>query len=550
MNFLLNIFLFSFLGAQNFVSSDFEPGRRGKEYRVWVYFDKKDKSIITELDPAAIKRRVKHNIFTKTKYDRNIKEEYIKELEAVGAKIKNQSRWLNAVSLVVDINQIELIQKLPFVKKIEPVRQHKKKKATQSVDDQALVNRDFDYGLSSNQIEQINCRIPHIAGYFGQGVRVLYIDTGFELNHEAYDSLNLIGQYDFINNDQNAANETDQEILENQDDHGTLCLSVMAGYAPGSLIGPAFKSEYLLAKTEIMAEEIQQEEDNYIAALEWGESLGADIACASLGYLDWYSYEDLDGNTAATTKAIDIASELGVLCVNSAGNEGNDPWYHIITPADADSVLSVGAVDANDVIANFSSRGPTFDGRIKPEVCARGVSTYCVRSNTENIYRNASGTSFSAPLAAGAAAVIMSANPEWTNMQVREAIMMTASQFNSPDNDYGHGILNTWAAINYQFTASVKGKTFLPNAIYVNNAYPNPFNPEISIKIDGLSNNQHVTVGIYDIHGKLVKYLHNQKARHNMLELSWNAERLSSGIYLLRTDWGYGNDLQKITLLK
>ena len=550
MNFLLNIFLFSFLGAQNFVSSDFEPGRRGKEYRVWVYFDKKDKSVFTELGPAAIKRRVKHNIFTATKYDRNIKEEYIKEIEAVGAEIKNQSRWLNAVSLVVDINQIELIQKLPFVKKIEPVRQHKKKKATQSVDDQALVNRDFDYGLSSNQIEQINCRIPHIAGYYGQGVRVLYIDTGFELNHEAYDSLNLIGQYDFINNDQNAANETDQEILENQDDHGTLCLSVMAGYAPGSLIGPAFKSEYLLAKTEIMAEEIQQEEDNYIAALEWGESLGADIACASLGYLDWYSYEDLDGNTAATTKAIDIASELGVLCVNAAGNEGNDPWYHIITPADADSVLSVGAVDANDVIANFSSRGPTFDGRIKPEVCARGVSTYCVRSNTENIYRNASGTSFSAPLAAGAAAVIMSANPEWTNMQVREAIMMTASQFNSPDNDYGHGILNTWAAINYQFTASVKGETFLPNAISVNNAYPNPFNPEISIKIVGLSNNQHVTVGVYDIYGKLVKYLHNQKTRQNILELTWNAERLSSGIYLLRTDWLYGNDLQKITLLK
>ena len=550
MNFLLNIFLFSFLGAQNFVSSDFEPGRRGKEYRVWVYFDKKDKSVFTELGPAAIKRRVKHNIFTATKYDRNIKEEYIKEIEAVGAEIKNQSRWLNAVSLVVDINQIELIQKLPFVKKIEPVRQHKKKKATQSVDDQAFVNRYIDYGLSFNQIEQINCRIPHIAGYYGQGVRVLYIDTGFELNHEAYDSLNLIGQYDFINNDQNAANETDQEILENQDDHGTLCLSVMAGYAPGSLIGPAFKSEYLLAKTEIMAEEIQQEEDNYIAALEWGESLGADIACASLGYLDWYSYEDLDGNTAATTKAIDIASELGVLCVNSAGNEGNDPWYHIITPADADSVLSVGAVDANDVIANFSSRGPTFDGRIKPEVCARGVSTYCVRSNTENIYRNASGTSFSAPLAAGAAAVIMSANPEWTNMQVREAIMMTASQFNSPDNDYGHGILNTWAAINYQFTASVKGETFLPNAISVNNAYPNPFNPEISIKIDGLSNNQHVTVGVYDIYGKLVKYLHNQKTRQNILELTWNAERLSSGIYLLRTDWLYGNDLQKITLLK
>ena len=550
MNFLLNIFLFSFLGAQNFVSSDFEPGRRGIDYRVWVYFDKKDDSKVAELDSAAIKRRAKHNIFTATKYDYNILEEYIRELEAVGAEIKNQSRWLNAVSLVADINQIELIQKLPFVKKIEPVRQHKKKKAIQSVDNQTLINRDIDYGLSFNQIEQINCRIPHIAGYYGQGVRVLYIDTGFELNHEAYDSLNLIGQYDFINNDQNVANETDQEILESQDDHGTLCLSVMAGYALGSLIGPAFKSEYLLAKTEIMAEEIQQEEDNYIAALEWGESLGADIACASLGYLDWYSYEDLDGNTAATTKAIDIASELGVLCVNSAGNEGNDPWYYIITPADADSVLSVGAVDANDVIANFSSRGPTFDGRIKPEVCARGVSTYCVRSNTENIYRTASGTSFSAPLAAGAAAVIMSANPDWTNMQVREAMMMTAARSNNPDNIYGNGILNTWAAINYQFTASVKNQTFLPNTISVNDAYPNPFNPKISIKIDGLSNNQHVTVGVYDIHGKLVKYLHNQKARHNLLKLTWNAERFSSGIYLLRTDWQYGNNLQKITLLK
>lgn len=550
MNLIFNIILFSFLGAQNFVSSDFEAGRRGEEYRIWVYFDKKDKSKVTELDPAAIKRRVKHNIFAATKYDYNIQEEYIRKLVEVGAEIKNQSRWLNAVSLIVNINELELIQKLSFVKKIEPVRQHRKKKAIQTVNNQILVNRDIDYGLSFNQIEQINCRIPHIAGYYGQGVRVLYIDTGFELNHEAYDSLNLIGQYDFINNDQNAANETDQEILENQDDHGTLCLSVMAGYAPGSLIGPAFKSEYLLAKTEIMAEEIQQEEDNYIAALEWGESLGADIACASLGYLDWYSYEDLDGNTAATTKAIDIASGLGVLCVNSAGNEGDDPWYHIITPADADSVLSVGAVDANDIIANFSSRGPTYDGRIKPEVCAMGVSTYCVRSNTENIYRNASGTSFSAPLAAGAAAVVMSANPEWTNMQVREALTMTASQFNSPDNDYGYGILNAWAAINYQFTAVVKDETFLPDVISVNNAYPNPFNPEISIKINGLAKSQHVSVGVYDVHGTLVKSLHNQKVRHNALVLTWNAEMFSSGIYLLRTDWQYGNDIQKITLLK
>ena len=550
MKILFNILLFSSIGAQGLKSLDFEAGRRGDQYRVWVYFDEKSKSKVADLDPVAIKRRIKHNIHSVTKYDYDIKKDYIKKLIEIGAEIKNQSRWLNAVSLIVNINELELIQKLSFVKKIEAVRQHKKKQAVQSVHNRSIVSRDIDYGMSYDQIEQINCRTPHIAGYYGQGVRVLYIDTGFELNHEAYDSLNLVGQYDFINDDQNTANETAQEILENQDDHGTLCLSVMAGYAPGSLIGPAFKSEYLLAKTEIMAEEIQQEEDNYIAALEWGESLGADIACASLGYLDWYAYEDLDGNTAATTKAIDIASGLGVLCVNSAGNEGDDPWYYIITPADADSVLSIGAVDVNGSIANFSSRGPTFDGRIKPEVCARGVSTYCIRSNTENIYRNASGTSFSAPLAAGAAAVIMSANPEWTNMQVREAIMMTASQFNNPDNEYGYGILNAWAAINYQFTTDVNNGIVFPNTISVNNAYPNPFNPRVSIEIDGLSIGQHVAVGVYDIHGALVKSLHNQKVGHNVLKLTWGAEMISSGIYLLRTDWRYGNDLQKITLLK
>ena len=127
--------------------------------------------------------------------------------------------------------------------------------------------------------------------------------------------------------------------------------------------------------------------------MEWGESLGADIACASLGYLDWYNYEDLDGNTARTTIAVDIASSLGVLCVNSAGNSGNDEWYHVITPADADSVLSVGSVDVNGNISSFSSRGPTYDGRIKPEVCAMGSSTFCIRPGTESEYRYASGTS-------------------------------------------------------------------------------------------------------------------------------------------------------------
>ena len=546
--FLFFIFL-SFLHSNDLKPQNIEPGRRGDLYRVWVYFEKKDSKRIVNLDSASIERRSKHGIVGPTKYDYLINQSYIDRVKTLEVKIKNQSRWLNAVSVIADIEKINLIKKLPFVKKIEPVYQHTKKKSIQAIGDRNNQSRDIEYGSSYDQIEQINCRIPHIAGYFGQGVRVLYLDTGYELGHNAYDSLNLIAQYDFINGDENTANETDQEITDNQDDHGTICLSVMAGYAPGNLIGPAFKSEYLLAKTEIMAEEIQQEEDNYVAALEWGESLGADIACASLGYLDWYSYEDLDGNSAVTTIAVDIASNLGVLCINSAGNEGDDPWYYIIAPADADSVISVGAVNRDGIIANFSSRGPTYDGRIKPEVCALGVSAYCVRSNTEDIYRTASGTSFSAPLAAGAAAVILSANPEWTNMQVREAIMMTASSSNSPDNMYGYGILNTWAAINYQFTNGIKDEEIIPNALKVFNAYPNPFNPTTSIRIQSESILPNIILSIFNVNGQLIQTLEKEATNAHSMDIKWDGSRNSSGVYFIKIDWPSGSRTQKITLL-
>ena len=147
----------------------------------------------------------------------------------------------------------------------------------------------------------------------------------------------------------------------------------------------AYSCKYLLAKTEMVNDEIVAEEDFYVAALEWGEALGADIASSSLGYLDWYTYEDdLDGQTAITTRGIDYASSLGMVCVTAAGNEGNTGWYHIIAPADADSVISVGAVDAFNVTPSFSSHGPTADGRIKPEVLARGVATFLAGTDLPN----------------------------------------------------------------------------------------------------------------------------------------------------------------------
>ena len=550
MRYLYFIFLSLVLFSESLFCQIFEAGKRADDsYRLWIYFDKRELKNIIDLDRATIKRRKKHNIHTPTKYDYHINESYIKKVEKLGVIIKNKSRWLNAISVIANREQIKKIQNLSFVMDVQPVMLYKKSIDIKSSNSNEL-NRDYDYGSSLTQINNINCRTAHNAGYYGQGVRVLYIDTGFNLSHSAFDSINVLAQYDFINSDLNTANETTQEFNDGQDDHGTTCLSVIAGFSEGNLISPAFKSEYLLAKTEIVAEEIQLEEDNYVAALEWGESLGADIACASLGYYDWYDYNNLDGNTATTTIAVDIASSLGVLCVNSAGNSGNDSWYYIITPADADSVLSVGAVASNGSIASFSSHGPTSDGRIKPEICAMGVNVYCVRSNTQNNYRTSSGTSFSAPLAGGAAAVILSANSNWTNMEVREALMMTASQNNNPDNSYGYGIIDTWAAINYEFLAETFSDKIVPVNIMVSKAYPNPFNPLVSLFIESSIDKYFITSSVYDIRGKFVDNIFNGIPDRKKISLKWNASNYPAGVYIIHTEWQNGSHFQKITLLK
>ena len=339
--------------------------------------------------------------------------------------------------------------------------------------------RDINYGGSEAQMNQINCIAAHELGFHGQGVRVLYIDTGYDLTHEAFDSLNLIYQYDFINDDLNTTNETDEEIENSQDNHGTLCLSVLGGFKEGSLIGPAYKSEFLLAKTEIVAEEIQAEEDNFVAALEWGEQNGADIAVSSLGYSDWYEYEDMDGNTAVTTIAVDIAASLGVLCVNSAGNSGNSQWNYITAPADADSVISVGQLIWMEILY-LAPRANLV--RLKPEFVLWG-NTYCVRSNTLSDYRTASGTSLSSPLVGGAAAVILSANFNLTAMQIREVLMNTGSNSANPDTSLGYGVINVVDAINYSYEMKLDKKIITVEDFIISEIYPNPFNPHLNIQL-------------------------------------------------------------------
>ena len=549
-------------GKANFTRSQFDKYQKSDgRVKAWIYFiDKGDKTSTllkkadVQFSQRIINRRQKVGIYESTWFDIPVNDSYIRKITQPNIRIHHTSRWFNAVSVSTTINELEYIAQLDFIKSIQPVNRYNKPiPIPEKFDDKPTYSKSkiigLDYGNSKEQIEQIKVDKAHAAGFYGQGVRILMMDTGFDTSHAIFDSLTIIAQKDFIDGDSVVKDEAGKDP-NGQHNHGTYTWSTSGGYAPGELIGPAFKSEFLLAKTERVDEEIQQEEDDYVAGLEWGESLGADVVSTSLGYLDWYTWEDMDGNTAVTTKAVDIAVSLGMVCVTAAGNEKGGEWNHIIAPADADSVIAVGAVDKDGEIATFSSRGPSYDGRIKPELCALGVKTYCARPGSKYPYGNVSGTSLATPLVAGAAAVLLSAHPDWTPMMVREALMGTASRWLIPDNDYGWGIVDVWAAINYgNFTTSVKDENFIPNEFSIVKAYPNPFNPEINFKVN-VGRTGAISLSILNLLGQPVAQVHSGKVLSGIHSLKWTPVNIPAGIYFVKLDYGAGTEIKKITYLK
>ena len=547
---ILYSLLISFIFSQKIDLNALELAKRGNDYRVWIYFKDKAGSEKINATQEAHQRRLKHGSrIDYNWYDLKIDSDYINTIRSLGITVENESRWLNAISVICSENDLDSITMLPFVKKIEPVKGYKKKHFEVGEDIHPS-SRDFDYGNAQTQIQQINVHELHNQGYTGEGVRILVIDTGFDLSHNAFQNINVIDQWDVINNDSETANQNENEQNSNQDSHGTKILSLIAANMPGELLGTAFDAEFLLAKTEDVSQEIQQEEDNLVAGLEWGELNGADIVSISLGYFDWYEYEDMDGNTAVTTIAIDIAVSLGLVCVTGAGNWANIDWYYIAAPADADSVISVGAVNNIGEIASFSSRGPTFDGRIKPEVCAMGVSVWHVSSNNTTDYVTASGTSSSTPLTAGAIALIRQARPDLSPMQLREAILMTASIADNPNNTYGYGIIDATEALNYWSSSSISDPQAYPVSYNVLKTYPNPFNPAINIEITAVEE-LIKDVSIISFSGQYVQNIFTGKIFNSTQTISWEPNNLSSGIYLVRlTNDKNESRYKKITYLK
>ena len=524
----LFVFLIACVFSQKIDHKMFKSGKRGENYKVWIYFMDKEGSELIDISQKTEQRRYKHATKTdNTWYDLKVSPHYKNTIESKGLEVENESRWLNAVSVICSKEEIESISLLPFVKKIEPVKRYKKKYFNELEVNQSN-KREFDYGDANVQIEQINAHLLHDQGLTGQGITILLLDTGYDLSHDALNHVNIVSQKDFINDDDQTANENDFEQNVNQDDHGTKILSIIAANSPGNLIGPAFDAGFLLAKTEDVSQEWQQEEDDYVAGLEWGEINGADIASSSLGYADWYTESDFDGNTAITTIAVDIAVGLGLVCVTAVGNG------YAIAPADADSVISVGAVNNLGEIASFSTRGPTFDGRIKPEVCAQGVNVWAVSGNNNSDFINIyNGTSASTPLIAGAAALLLQALPTLSPMEIREAVLMTASMSDNPNNTYGWGIMDAAAALDYWATSNTTNSKVFPITYNLLKTYPNPFNPFINIEI--ISFGEMITdVSIVSLNGQYLENIFQGEVVNSKKIISWNPNNLSSGIYLVR----------------
>ncbi|MCC7298160.1 MAG: S8 family serine peptidase, partial [Bacteroidia bacterium] len=297
------------------------------------------------------------------------------------------------------------------------------------------------YGLGWDQISQINGQALHRAGYRGNGIQIAVLDAGFYRANlmSAFDSLfktkNFLGSYDLVDGGNNVFND---------DDHGTQVLSCMASNAPGVMVGTAPEASYLLIRTEDAGAEMPCEEINWLCGAELADSAGVDIISSSLGYTEFddsrfgHHYNELNGNTTIITRAANMAWDRGILIVNSAGNEGDGKWKHIGAPADAFGVIAIGAVDRDGDLADFSSVGPTADNRVKPDLVALGKNTTVINSNGYFIHSD--GTSFSAPVLAGALACFLQYDGFENPVKTRNLLLLSAQHTLHADNQTGKGL--------------------------------------------------------------------------------------------------------------
>ena len=550
---------------------------------VWVFFaDRAGR----ESDPAAydaarralparsLDRRSRRGVLADlVASDLPVHGPYVQALVERGARLRGTSRWLNAASIDAAPRLAADLARLPFVdhaelvprgRRIRPVGEPEPvppaapgatpeaaaqpnrggsgpdaaRAETASPGDTAY------YGGSFRQLEMMQVPALHALGLSGTGVLVCMLDTGFHLTHQAFSGLQVVAARDFVHGDTNVDDEPGQDVA-GQASHGSMTLACVAGWKPGTFVGAAFGATVALGKTEDISSETPVEMDYWQFGAEWADSLGADIISSSLGYFEFdnpadsYTYVDMDGRTTVVTLAAVEAMRRGITVVTAAGNEGDAPWHYIIAPGDADTVITCGAVDSFNVVTSFSSRGPTADDRVKPDVTAMGRRVLAISTTVDSSYVRVSGTSFSTPLTAGLAALVLEAHPTWHPFEVREALRETALNHAAPNNDMGWGLVQGLGAVSW--IPSTTGVTLGPagSGGLQLSAGPNPVRPgpgaTIRFSAPGAAG---VTLEVLDVSGRRCARLYDGPAR-TLQSIHWSGvsaagDLLAAGVYWIR----------------
>ena len=512
----------------------------------WVYFnDKPDAAFflanpLEMLSQRALDRRTAQNIALDNK-DVPISENYINQITASsGITVKAKSKWLNALHVRGSIGNIQNLANLSFVNHVEFANRNLNvagRNADQTefnaVNKTLETQVDFQYGSSSNQIQMLNGHLLHQQNYTGTGKIIAVLDAGFPgVNtispfQRIRTNNQILGGYNFVGRNEN---------FYTGGTHGTMVLSTMAGYVANQLVGTAPDASYYLFITEDVSSENPLEESNWVEAAEMADSLGVDILNTSLGYFGYdnpnYSrtYADMNGTTAFISRGAEIAFSRGMICVVSAGNSGNSDDPYISAPADAVNALAIGAVTASRNYATFSSIGPSFDGRIKPDVMAQGQAS--VISDTSGNIGVANGTSFSGPITAGMVACLWQALPNKTNAQIMQVIKESAHLYATPNPQFGYGIPDFSLALQKALGIS----DFAKNTLIV---YPNPSNDIVNLasKEDFESAN----ILLFNSLGQQVLNVELQKSNP-----SFSVETLASGIYYYKINSGKNSQTGKL----
>ena len=541
---------------------------------VWVYFtdrggDERDPLAFAHaraaLTPRSLDRRRRRGLVTDVlTSDLPVHGAYVRALIQRGAKLRGTSRWLNAASVEVPARLALELSTWPFVARVEkvpvgyppapileptpqpslaPPSSEISPSSAHPASVQLSPGDTAFYGPCFKQLSMMQVPQLHALGLSGAGVLVCMLDSGFRTTHQAYASLHVLVTHDFVDGDSIVDDQAGQDA-PGANVHGTATLGCLGGNLPGVYVGGAFGASFVLAKTERISTETPSEMDYWQFGAEWADSLGADVISSSLGYNQFdspypsYTYADMNGRTTVVTLAAVEATRRGITVVNAAGNEGANSWFYIIAPGDADSIVTSGAVDSFNVVANFSSRGPTSDGRTKPDVTALGVSDYLISTSSSSSYWHASGTSFSTPLTAGLVALLLESHPTWTPVNVRDALRATALNHSSPDNTIGWGLVQGLAANAWSPPAAVGPPPARVSGLNLS-VGPNPlrFGASGRIRFSAPAGDR-ISLDLLDLAGRARSRLYSGPASGEQ-SVEWRGEdgdgvKLPAGIYWLR----------------